>query len=237
MTVRADATQSSPNEARFATATPGTSENSEASEAEPFVLIEDFLRPATYRALIDYAIGREADFSPSSVVRGGGTGRFLRPEHRTSVSILDFPGFQHLFVELLYDNNVMIRNVCALLGIEPFDIEDIECQLTAHGDGAFFKAHFDDIVRRGLRRRLSFVYYFFREPKGFEGGELRIFPHSVRPHQDTSTQVDFRPRNNALVLFASDTFHEVLPVRCAPPEFGNCRFTVNGWLSARDNAG
>jgi SM-20-related protein len=204
----------------------------EQPEAEPFVLIEDFLKLRTHGRLLDYTLARQADFTAARVVRtsAAGHGRLVDPESRVSSCLVDFPGFQDLFIEVLYDNAAMIGDACALLGVPPFTVDNIECHLTAHGDGAFFKPHFDTVTSARFERKISFVYYFFREPKAFEGGNLRVYHRSMYPNAYIGAYADFEPKNNSLVLFASDVLHEVLPVRCTGKEFGDCRFTVNGWL-------
>ena len=56
----------------------------------------------------------------------------------------------------------------------PFELDELELELVAHGDGAFFGRHIDIFTGAdaniGQQRILSAVYYFHTQPKGFSGG-------------------------------------------------------------------
>ena len=60
------------------------------------------------------------------------------------------------------------------LGIEPFPVVGVEAQITASKDGDFFRWHNDNGQDEVSGRKITFVYFFHREPKLFGGGELRI---------------------------------------------------------------
>jgi Rps23 Pro-64 3,4-dihydroxylase Tpa1-like proline 4-hydroxylase len=76
------------------------------------------------------------------------------------------------------------------------------------------------------------VYYFNREPKGFTGGELRIYDDVVRNGKLSSTDTFqvIEPRHNSIVFFQSAIMHEVMPVSMPSKQFRDARFTVNGWV-------
>jgi len=99
------------------------------------------------------------------------------------------------------------------------------------GDGAFFKEHIDTLTGKldnDKARTISIVYYFFSEPKQFEGGELQINPVEFMEGDDEP--VILAPINNSLIVFPSFSPHEVLPIKLRDPEFKSWRFTVNCWL-------
>ena len=81
-------------------------------------------------------------------------------------------------------------------------------------------------------RELTFVYYFYQDPKPFSGGELRFYDHKIE--NDVEVRADsFRiiePHHNSLVVFRSCYHHEVLPIQCASQAFVHSRFTINGWI-------
>jgi hypothetical protein len=54
-----------------------------------------------------------------------------------------------------------------------FPLLTVESQLTAAGPGHFFMLHADAGPEN--TRTLSCIYYFHREPRGFAGGELRLY--------------------------------------------------------------
>ena len=54
---------------------------------------------------------------------------------------------------------------------------DVELELVAHNDGAFYARHIDTATGEDSNqvRVLSGVYYFHAKPKAFTGGALRLF--------------------------------------------------------------
>ncbi|MEO1185168.1 MAG: 2OG-Fe(II) oxygenase, partial [Cyanobacteria bacterium J06636_27] len=116
--------------------------------------------------------------------------------------------------------------------IPEFSVSHVEMQMTAHNDGAFYKAHTDAGSEKTKTRELTYVYYFYQEPKQFSGGELKIYDTEVQGKkviQKENSQV-IEPRNNSIVFFNSRCKHEVLPISCSSNEFKASRFTLNGWL-------
>jgi Rps23 Pro-64 3,4-dihydroxylase Tpa1-like proline 4-hydroxylase len=79
---------------------------------------------------------------------------------------------------------------------------------------------------------MTFVYFFHREPRQFEGGELRL--HDSKNGGDhplsTGSYQTIVPEQNQIVFFPSSTLHEITPVHCRSRSFADSRFTVNGWL-------
>ena len=61
------------------------------------------------------------------------------------------------------------------LGFPPFDPSHVEASLSATNDGGFFGVHNDNGHALLHSRRLTFVYYLYREPQGFQGGDLRLY--------------------------------------------------------------
>jgi Rps23 Pro-64 3,4-dihydroxylase Tpa1-like proline 4-hydroxylase len=112
------------------------------------------------------------------------------------------------------------------LGVAPFEVAGLEIQMTAHGDGEFFRQHTDSGSPATADRALTFVYYFHAEPKQHSGGELVFFG------PDGTEQV-LEPDNDMLILFDPCTRHEVRPVSCPSGRFADSRFTLNGWLHRR----
>jgi Rps23 Pro-64 3,4-dihydroxylase Tpa1-like proline 4-hydroxylase len=107
---------------------------------------------------------------------------------------------------------------CAALGLPAFEPRRVEAQVTVHGDGDFYKPHADDQGEEAARRVLSYVFHFHREPRRFEGGELRLGPRLIPSI------------HNTLVVFASGLEHEVLPIALASDALADARLTLNGWL-------
>lgn len=118
------------------------------------------------------------------------------------------------------------------LNFSPFEIAEIELQLTAHNDGCYYKIHNDAGSEKTASRQITYVYYFYQEPKAFSGGELRLYDTEIK-NNAIITHPNFQtitPTNNSIIFFNSRCRHEVIPVVCPSREFAHSRFTVNGWI-------
>jgi Rps23 Pro-64 3,4-dihydroxylase Tpa1-like proline 4-hydroxylase len=120
--------------------------------------------------------------------------------------------------------------VAKTLGMPVFPLAEVESHLTAAADGYYFKLHSDEAPE--IPRTLTCLYYLHREPRGFAGGDLRLYDSiledGVRSAADTFTAVS--PTANRLVVFPSEEFHEAMPVRCPSRDFADSRFAVTTWL-------
>ena len=125
----------------------------------------------------------------------------------------------------------VLPRVMERLGMEEFPVTRVEAQITASNDGDFFGAHCDDAQELIASRRLTFVYFFHREPRQFEGGELRL--HDSRGSErnvSTGSYQSIVPQQNQIVFFPCSVLHEITPVKCPSGAFADSRFTLNGWL-------
>jgi SM-20-related protein len=128
-----------------------------------------------------------------------------------------------------------LPEICTALGLDVFTPARTEVQLTAHGDGDFFKVHSDTGVPDTDGRTLTFVIYFqLRQPCGYEGGALRVYQTHIdeqgAPRPGLDVWRDLVPDDNMVVFFDSRLAHEVLPVRVPSGDYADGRFTLNGWL-------
>jgi Rps23 Pro-64 3,4-dihydroxylase Tpa1-like proline 4-hydroxylase len=116
--------------------------------------------------------------------------------------------------------------------MEEFSISALEAQVTASNDGDFFRSHRDNGDDKVASRQLTFVYFFHREPRPFEGGELRIHDSRLEngEYVNTGSYQTIEPRQNQIVLFPCSLQHEITPVECPSRAFADSRFTMNGWL-------
>jgi SM-20-related protein len=126
----------------------------------------------------------------------------------------------------------VLPGVLQQIGMEESPVTRTEVQITASNDGDFFRAHCDDAQERIVSRRLTFVYFFPREPSQFEGGELRLHDcTSVGDHpQSTGSYQTIVPQQNQIVFVPCSILHEITEVQCRSRDFADSRFTVNGWL-------
>lgn len=190
----------------------------------PVHIRRDFLDAQAHERLLGLALESEARFAQSAVLDGH------QPTIRASRTLGATSQPWH---ERILDRvRALLPELFAALGTKPFTPR-FELQLAAHNDGDYYKPHIDTRTGGSERhvRALSAVYYFYREPKAFSGGALRIH----RLGTDGSGEGDFleiEPEENSLVVFPSWAKHEVRPVRCPSGAFEDSRFSVNCWLMA-----
>ena len=174
-------------------------------------------------------VDHEGDFQASEVVSPHSEGGVVNYEHRSSRVLMDIGHHHDVVLERVKS---VLPQILEKLGMEAFAITGVEAQVTASNDGDFFHFHSDNASERVASRSLTFVYFFHREPRGFEGGELRI--HDARLEQGSYVSEEsyqtIIPQQNQMVFFPCELLHEVTAVRCASQLFGDSRFTLNGWL-------
>lgn len=193
-----------------------------------YLQIDNFLPPEEHQLLINYVLEREAYFVPTTTSTN-------EINYRQSMVLYSFPEFSELILKRV---EAIIPDVISQLELPSFFINYIESQLTAHNDGNYYKIHNDNGSPETILRELTYVYYFYREPKHFSGGELLIYDSKIANNfyvnSDSFTKVE--PRNNSIVFFLSRYMHEVLPVICPSQAFADSRFTINGWVNRVDKA-
>jgi Rps23 Pro-64 3,4-dihydroxylase Tpa1-like proline 4-hydroxylase len=186
------------------------------------VQLEGFLTPSEVAWLMELTFAAEGRFVQSRLSDH-------RDDYRHSL-MLSAP---HELWELMTGKiRAVMPDVMPRLRVGKFTVGNIDCQITASVDGSYFKAHTDAGVNETIKRQLSYVYYFNREPKGFTGGELRIYDDTLNNGKLAATdsfQV-IEPRHNSIVFFQSPVMHEVMPVSMPSKQFRDARFTVNGWV-------
>ena len=193
--------------------------------AGPHAVVRNFLGEELVARLLEYAEVSEGLFTQASAGVGGA--KRVDPGVRVSRRLSDCgPLTEEIKARLL----ARVPALIATLGLVPFQPAGADIELVAHGDGAFYKRHLDVSIGSGApadSRVLSTVYYFYRMPKPFSGGALRLHPFVGRDH---TACVDVEPERDLLVAFPASAPHEVLPVRCPSNRFMDSRFAVNGWI-------
>ncbi len=212
-----------------------TSETSTATAERPAalpaqcVVLDEFLSPQELDELTRFTIAHEADFSASEVVSPTADGGVVNYDHRRSQVLTDLGEHENRILERI---QAVLPQVLDKLGMEEFSITGVEAQITASNDGDFFHFHSDNGSDRVASRYLTFVYFFHREPRQFEGGELRIHDARLEGGRYVS-EGSFQtivPQQNQIVFFPCELLHEITPVNCASQLFADSRFTLNGWL-------
>ena len=193
------------------------------------VVLDEFLAPQEVDELMQFALAHESEFHTSEVVSPTAEGGVIDYEHRRSRVLTELGPHEELILQRI---RTVLPHVMRKLGEDEFPVEGVEAQITASNDGDFFRSHSDNGSDTVAERKLTFVYFFQREPQQFEGGELRI--HDARLEGGTYLTVGsyqaILPRQNQIVFFPCELMHEVTRVKCPSRLFADSRFTLNGWL-------
>jgi len=192
------------------------------------LLLEEFFAPSEMSALWEFAMSREADFVRSEVVEGQQESR-QDTDFRRSRVLFDVDSVFPLISERVLS---VLPYVLRQYDIEPFQVREIELQVTASNESEWFRAHQDSGPGTVGSRVLTFVYYCHREPRPFTGGQLKMYgpADEARSPDAEHGATTITPVQNSIVFFPSNYLHEVLPTRCPSGQFADSRLTYNGWL-------
>jgi SM-20-related protein len=189
----------------------------------PHLVLHDFLDEDTVAGLLDYALSHQAEFAPARL-----RSKKVDPSIRVSTSTRKLGRYHAILTNKIL---AMVPGVAARLQVTSVKAPDLEIELVAHGDGAFYKRHIDtgtgSYEHANHIRVLSGVYYFYAAPKAFSGGALRL--HAMGGNKDRNF-VDIEPVRNSLLIFPSWAPHEVMPVSCPSQRFIDSRFAINCWV-------
>jgi len=193
------------------------------------VVLDEFLSPEELAGLTRFIVEQEAEFQTSEVISPVAEGGVVNYDHRRSRVLMDVGKYQDVMLERIKS---VLPQVLEKLEMEEFTISGVEAQVTASNDGDFFHFHSDNASEGVASRYLTFVYFFHREPRQFEGGELQIHDARLEGNvyvSDGSYQ-SIVPQQNQIVFFPCQLLHEITPVKCSSQLFADSRFTLNGWL-------
>lgn len=118
------------------------------------------------------------------------------------------------------------------LGVAPFAVTEVPLSFVNGLDGHSGSPHADE---SGDRFRVSLLYYFYRSPKAFRGGDLQFYDgdsNSANGYGDEPVAtIDLD--DNLLVAFPSHVFHGISDVVCDSTDFEDGRFAAIGFLGPR----
>jgi len=197
-------------------------------EHAPCVVLDEFLAPKELDELMRFALEHEPDFRDSEVVSPSGEEGLLDYSHRRSRVLMDLGKHGQIILGKIRG---VLPQVLRELGMDEFPVSRTEAQITASNNGDFFRTHSDDADALVASRRLTFVYFFQREPRAFQGGDLLLHnSHPADRRIESGNLLRISPRQNQIVFFPSPVPHEITPVDCPSRAFADSRFTLNGWL-------
>lgn len=202
------------------------------AQTAPYIRIPDFMPSAAHKQILNYALSREGDYSPSTVKAS------LTDENKRDASVRDSLVLRELGglpAEFEQDLRTLIPDAMQVLDMDLPQNFELEFQLTAHNDGAFYRMHRDNNSPSTGMRQLTFVYYFHHQPQAYSGGEIRLFDTLKDSEAAAVSSVSIFPDDNSLLLFPSGIPHEVTEVSCPSKNFEASRFTLNGWVRFEEN--
>ena len=189
-----------------------------------YLQLDNFLSSTECQEVLHSAFKNKDFFVPSTTTTN-------QENYRQSL-VLYKKFFQEIYLLVKKKIDNIAPFMIKQLSDSEFSISQVEMQMTAHNDGCFYKIHTDAGSEKNKTRELTYVYYFYQEPKSFNGGELKIYDTAICNNsfiqQEKSKIVE--PRNNSIVFFNSHCKHEVLPISCKSQDFRDSRFTLNGWI-------
>jgi predicted 2-oxoglutarate/Fe(II)-dependent dioxygenase YbiX len=198
----------------------------------PHVLIPDFMTEAEIEQVLAFAMAHAGAFQNSGVHDAPNQG-FAPPSYRIRSSrVLDGPANGAMAAMVMPKLLELMPKLWSQLRVDPLPLGSLECQVTVHGEGDFFAVHTDNGTPEIAHRRISYVYYFHREPKQFSGGHLRLYDTLFQGGYGKLGRraADIDPPRNGLIIFPTFIYHEVTPIRCVSTAFIDQRLTLNGWL-------
>lgn len=195
----------------------------------PHVLIRDFMTEAELAQVLAFTLAHADGFQDA--------GTYEQPKESDSTKgrrsrILDGPANGAMAALILPKLQALLPKLWPQLGMNPLLLRNLECQITAHGDGDFFAIHTDNSPAEIAYRRMSYVYYFHREPKQFSGGHLCLYNTLLQDGYSKCGQLaaDIDPPRNGLMIFPTHIYHRVSPIQSASSTLTDQRLTLNGWL-------
>ena len=109
-----------------------------------------------------------------------------------------------------------------------------ELELNVYRRGVGFVRHTDAGSQDGMdTREITFLYYFYQDPKAFAGGDLALFDTNRKQGDCGVGFSRINITNNSLLFFPSDCWHQVTQLKSAGESFYSGRFTLNGWFHSK----
>jgi predicted 2-oxoglutarate/Fe(II)-dependent dioxygenase YbiX len=150
--------------------------------------------------------------------------------HRNSISLSNNAYIREISNKLQNTVEQYWQEILLTLQIKNFAKSTVESNCVIYGNDCYFKRHQDTITFARKKRRISWVYYFHKEPKQFSGGEL-IF------YKGKEEVARVAPQAGMLIVFDSSMYHEVLTVHVKSNDFTNGRFTITGFINQKLSLG
>jgi len=103
-----------------------------------------------------------------------------------------------------------------------------EAQVSNYDKGQRYDWHIDGAYNK---RIISLVYWFFKEPKKFKGGQLGLSNSPVyngKMIEKNGDVLEIEPENNMAIVFSGTSAHCVMSTSCKDKEYS--RYSANIWI-------
>jgi len=203
-------------------------------EPFPHLAIYNFFTKSQNKLILDEAIKNKKKFTTSTIGKGTDKGyrnnivayydEIYNKDRKKSVLLSA--------IDLKFKNDEFRQ----ILSTSPFPISDFimcnfhETQVSRYGTDEKYKWHIDRFDN--IKRHISLVYYFFKEPKRFKGGLLGLTnspAFDAKLLDDEPRIKSIIPINNMALVFSSTSLHCVSPTTTFR-DFESGRFSVNVWI-------
>jgi len=195
----------------------------------PHALIRNFMTEAELDQVLAFTLTHAHAFQDAGTYEAPKPGESTKGRRSR---ILDGPANGAMAALIQPKLQALMPKLWPQLGMSPLLLRNLECQITAHGDGDYFAIHTDNSPPEIAYRRISYVHYFHREPKQFSGGHLCLYNTLLQDGYSKCGQLaaDIDPPRNGLMIFPTHIYHRVSPIQSASGALTDQRLTLNGWL-------
>lgn len=124
-----------------------------------------------------------------------------------------------------------------ILSSSPYPLADFgmtnrhETQVSRYGsDNQHYGFHVDQLGNKN--RFITLVYYFYKKPKKWTGGEIQLTNSPIingEPLEKDPEILTIIPENNTAIIFAGNVAHRVLDTK-SPKDWDSGRFSANIWI-------
>ncbi|MCG8609491.1 MAG: 2OG-Fe(II) oxygenase [Pseudomonadales bacterium] len=195
----------------------------------PFLIQKQFVSTDYNQSILSLAIEKESAFVDAKV------GALAYETVDTTIRSTKILGKSEIGNSLAEFRKKIFEN-CEhwqkLLNVTPFTTGHIELSMLHYQNRQFYQVHKDQGLDETRSRTLTFIYFFYKQPKAFSGGELLLYDTDENAHSAGTAFTQIEPENNTLLVFPSQYFHQVTPVQSSFCGFDSGRFVINGFIHA-----
>jgi len=201
----------------------------------PHLIIEDFFTPRINKMILKEILKNKSNFKDASTGLG-------KTAHRTNTVAMYDDIYKKDRTRSVLLKNMKLKfteddfSILLTSMGYPFDSFGMtnrdETQVSRYGDkkNQRYGWHIDRFTLNPSRI-ITLVYYAFKKPQKFTGGEIELASnpiHKMEPLGKLDSKI-YEVKNNMAVIFPATTLHRVHPTKSSN-RFVHGRFSVNCWI-------